>query len=224
MPGDAVPALHPTPSWWLEHMPSRAPNTAVPPHAEVLVIGAGLTGCSVAWWLSRAGRRCTLLDARGVAGGATGRNGGHLRPDPARSFEVETTRELLDFICRERVDCDLRVGGAIAVPGPGAAPAAPTGTAVACTPHEVAKMLGSEAGAQGPGVFSPDDVQFFPAKVVALPLPLRVSARPLLEVSPERPQRDRILRASEGRPRVVLSVWPTLTGGGGVMREKNLCT
>ena len=38
---------------------------------EVLVIGAGLVGASVAWELTRAGRDVVLLDSSGVGGGAT---------------------------------------------------------------------------------------------------------------------------------------------------------
>ena len=55
-----------------------------------------------------------VLDARGVAGGATGRNGGHLWPNPASDFEAATVAELLAFIEREAVDCDLTRGGAAA--------------------------------------------------------------------------------------------------------------
>jgi glycine/D-amino acid oxidase-like deaminating enzyme len=46
--------------------------------ADVVVVGAGVTGCSAAWHLARSGARVTLLEARDVASGASGRNGGFL--------------------------------------------------------------------------------------------------------------------------------------------------
>jgi glycine/D-amino acid oxidase-like deaminating enzyme len=40
------------------------------------VVGGGVTGCSCALTLARRGRRVRLVDAREIAGGASGRNGG----------------------------------------------------------------------------------------------------------------------------------------------------
>ena len=115
----AGPVAHPTASWWLTNLPSNAVPTPLerpPADADVVVVGAGMTGCAVAYWLHELyGQRCVLLDARGCAGGATGRNGGHLWPNPARSFEAETTRELLEFIGREGVECDITQQGAAAL-------------------------------------------------------------------------------------------------------------
>ena len=44
--------------------------------ADVIVVGAGVTGTSIAWRLAETGRRVLLLDRRGVCSGASGRNGG----------------------------------------------------------------------------------------------------------------------------------------------------
>ena len=44
--------------------------------AEVAVIGGGVTGCSCALTLAERGVRVRLLEAREIAGGASGRNGG----------------------------------------------------------------------------------------------------------------------------------------------------
>jgi gamma-glutamylputrescine oxidase len=44
--------------------------------ADVEIVGAGITGVSAALSLARAGRRVRVHDAREVAGGASGRNGG----------------------------------------------------------------------------------------------------------------------------------------------------
>ena len=61
-------------SLWLDTAAAREPS---PPlrarsHADVAVIGAGITGLSAALLLARSGTRVTLLEARGVASGVTG--------------------------------------------------------------------------------------------------------------------------------------------------------
>lgn len=43
---------------------------------DTIVVGAGVTGTSIAWRLAEAGKRVLLLDKRGVCSGASGRNGG----------------------------------------------------------------------------------------------------------------------------------------------------
>lgn len=57
-------------------------------HADVIVIGAGTTGSSVAWHLARAGLSVRLLDKGAVASGASGASPGIVRQyyaDPALS-------------------------------------------------------------------------------------------------------------------------------------------
>lgn len=44
--------------------------------ADVVVVGGGVVGCSVAYRLAQQGRRVLLLEKRGLAAGASGRNGG----------------------------------------------------------------------------------------------------------------------------------------------------
>ncbi len=43
---------------------------------DVIVVGGGVVGCSIAYRLSLAGRRVLLIERRGLASGASGRNGG----------------------------------------------------------------------------------------------------------------------------------------------------
>ena len=45
---------------------------------DAVVIGGGIVGCAVAWFLSRAGLRVTLLDRDAIAGGTSGCCMGHL--------------------------------------------------------------------------------------------------------------------------------------------------
>ena len=74
-------------SYWLAE--TRPPHAvAVVDDPDVVVVGAGVTGCAAALRLAQAGKRVRLQDARGVAEGASGRNGGFaLRGMPA-PFEV----------------------------------------------------------------------------------------------------------------------------------------
>jgi gamma-glutamylputrescine oxidase len=45
---------------------------------EVAIIGAGITGVATALWLARAGINVRVLEARNIAAGASGRNGGFI--------------------------------------------------------------------------------------------------------------------------------------------------
>jgi glycine/D-amino acid oxidase-like deaminating enzyme len=72
-----------TPYWLDEEAPAR-PDVRLDGSADVVVVGGGVTGCSCALTLARAGLRVRLQDAREIAGGASGRNGGFaLRGAPA---------------------------------------------------------------------------------------------------------------------------------------------
>ena len=74
-------------AYWLAETP--LPRTAaVVDEPDVVVVGAGVTGCAAALRLAEAGQRVRVYDARGVAEGASGRNGGFaLRGMPA-AFDV----------------------------------------------------------------------------------------------------------------------------------------
>ncbi|KAL1724370.1 FAD dependent oxidoreductase-domain-containing protein [Schizophyllum commune] len=54
----------------------------LPSSADIVIIGSGITGTSVARTLLMSGRslRVVMLDARDACDGATGRNGGHITP------------------------------------------------------------------------------------------------------------------------------------------------
>ncbi len=56
--------------------------------ADVCIIGAGMTGCSAAIDLARAGFRVTVLDARRVGWGASGRSGGQFIADYACGYST----------------------------------------------------------------------------------------------------------------------------------------
>jgi gamma-glutamylputrescine oxidase len=61
--------------WWLDAAAPPLPPVRVD-DPEVEIVGAGITGCSCALTLARSGVRVRVHDAREVAGGASGRNGG----------------------------------------------------------------------------------------------------------------------------------------------------
>jgi gamma-glutamylputrescine oxidase len=75
-------------SYWLAepHGPILGANLAGPP--DVVVVGAGVTGCSAALTLARGGLRVRVHDAREIAGGASGRNGGFALRGGAAPYDV----------------------------------------------------------------------------------------------------------------------------------------
>ena len=76
-------------SYWLSE-PSAPFASVTVNDPDVVVVGAGVTGCAAALRLAQAGKRVRLVDGREVAGGASGRNGGFaLRGMPA-AFDVTT--------------------------------------------------------------------------------------------------------------------------------------
>ncbi len=53
---------------------------------EVVVVGAGITGTATALWLARVGVPVRVLEARQIAAGASGRNGGFLSIGTVESY------------------------------------------------------------------------------------------------------------------------------------------
>ena len=74
-------------SYWLaESAPLLASRPLAGP-AEVEIVGGGITGCSCALTLARAGRRVRLHEARAIASGASGRNGGFALRGGAMAYD-----------------------------------------------------------------------------------------------------------------------------------------
>jgi glycine/D-amino acid oxidase-like deaminating enzyme len=111
-------------SFWLEEEAAPLPATRLHGEPEVVVVGGGVTGCSCALTLAQAGVRVRLHEARAIASGASGRNGGfalrgglayydaarsELGPELARHF-WELTERTLDRMAELAGDAFVRTG------------------------------------------------------------------------------------------------------------------
>ena len=59
---------------------------------EVAIIGAGITGTATALWLARSGVQVRVLEARDIAAGASGRNGGFIAYGTTALYSKTTQR------------------------------------------------------------------------------------------------------------------------------------
>ena len=85
-------------------------------HAEVVVIGAGIMGLSIAYHLARLGvKDITVVDQSYLCGGASGRNGGGIRAQWSSEANVrlmqESIRMCQDFANEFKINVWLRQGG-----------------------------------------------------------------------------------------------------------------
>ena len=106
-------------SYWLDEPAEARPAPELEGRADVTVVGGGITGCSCALALAEAGLRVRLFDAREIAGGASGRNGGFaLRggaapyPVLAESIGDEATADLWRWTEAELVELGTVAGDA----------------------------------------------------------------------------------------------------------------
>ncbi|KAK6002944.1 hypothetical protein QM012_000789 [Aureobasidium pullulans] len=95
--GSSLPHRDPTHSYWLENPPFpdlvNIQSEKLPAQRDVVIIGSGITGAAVARSLLQESQRknqnitITVLEARDICSGATGRNGGHIKASPHETFE-----------------------------------------------------------------------------------------------------------------------------------------
>ncbi|GJC98444.1 FAD dependent oxidoreductase [Colletotrichum higginsianum IMI 349063] len=118
-PGQAdLPSAKSTASYW-HREPSAAllgqrTTGALPPTADIVVIGSGITGAFATKELleRQAGKTVLLLEAREICWGATGRNGGHCQPvaynpnTTIADFELRNYTHLADLIAANAIPCD----------------------------------------------------------------------------------------------------------------------
>ncbi|OAL74950.1 FAD dependent oxidoreductase [Trichophyton violaceum] len=100
----------------------------LPSECDILIIGGGYSGASVAYHIFQGNEtppNTVLLEARQLCSGATGRNGGHIRPEmyghasrfisrhgveataEIVKYEISHLRIIADVIEREKIDCDF---------------------------------------------------------------------------------------------------------------------
>ena len=101
---------------------------SLPERCDVVIVGAGYAGAATAYHLVKDCPNVSsivVLEARETCSGATGRNGGHLRPDlyghiptyvdrygvklaaEIAEFEIANMWAIKETIEKEQIDCDL---------------------------------------------------------------------------------------------------------------------
>lgn len=134
------PVAKPVASFWnVEKRPLDDHRTTpdLPEACDIVIIGAGFAGVATAYNLLKDNPNppssIVLLEARNVCSGATGRNGGHVKPDTyfnvskhAERFGLETAAQLAAFeaanvqavkelVETEKLDCDFHLTRAVDV-------------------------------------------------------------------------------------------------------------
>jgi len=127
---DSMPRLRVDVPVWLgrraaDRRPLRFPPLSTNLDADVVVIGGGITGASVAWRFAAAGTRVALIEAARIARGSTAASTALLMQEPDEDFallaskygsararriwqlSLGATHELVDTMTRLRIRCDL---------------------------------------------------------------------------------------------------------------------
>jgi len=103
-----IPVPRPTTPHWLKdpHSLAQIQSPSLPKDVDVVVIGSGITGMSIAKTLlsQSPSVRVTILEARTLCSGATGRNGGHIVTYGAAAYSrakevlgAEAATKFVDF-------------------------------------------------------------------------------------------------------------------------------
>src|SRR5438034_9220693 len=102
------------PSHWLAQLPPEPWRAVVPLPArtEVVVVGGGVVGVAIAYWLARLGAAPLLLEARGLASGASGRNAGVVL---AGRSALEDARMLREVLRTEEIEAGYEEHGHLAL-------------------------------------------------------------------------------------------------------------
>lgn len=135
-----APVPKPLPSLWTSEprlLDNHQSSATLPSTADVVIIGSGLAGTGTAYHLLHENSpdppSIVLLEARQICSGATGRNGGHVKPDTYFSapkyiklygaeaaaemarFETAHVYAVKELVEREGLECDFHLTRAIDV-------------------------------------------------------------------------------------------------------------
>ena len=163
-----------TPSPWLAELRGESVSSSpLPEECDVAIVGAGMTGCSLAFHLQESQRllggaplRVVVIDSRGISGGASGRNGGILWPSGEEPFELRTA-DALNFFCQTHgADAHFLHGGGVSLVEDPEDDDNEDCLLEGVTSVDPAKCLGARPGAFCRGYLDSRVSSFWPAKVV----------------------------------------------------------
>ncbi|KAF4806272.1 Gamma-glutamylputrescine oxidoreductase [Colletotrichum siamense] len=130
-PPEPFPVADATLPFWrtdLHELDSHQSTPDLPQTCDVLIVGSGLSGASIAYQIldnNSSPPSMVILEARQACSGATGRNGGHVKPDlyyrvpqyarmygkkaaaEMAVFEMSHVQAIKDLVEKEKIDCDF---------------------------------------------------------------------------------------------------------------------
>lgn len=130
----SLPLPNSTTSFWRNNphkLDDHRSTPDLPTTTEILIIGAGFSGVACAYYLTTASQSLapsiTLIEARELCSGATGRNGGHVKPDTYYNlpkytqlfgaeaaaciarYEASQLYAVKSLVEKESIDCDFHL-------------------------------------------------------------------------------------------------------------------
>lgn len=133
------PVVDPIPTVWTaqpHHLDTHQSTPELPAKCDILIIGSGFAGVSTAYHIlknTKSQPSVVLVDARNHSSGATGRNGGHIKPDTyyntpkyerlygteqasrLQKFESSQVLAVKHLVDSEGLDCDFHLTRAVDV-------------------------------------------------------------------------------------------------------------
>ncbi|KAL5341633.1 FAD dependent oxidoreductase [Aspergillus crustosus] len=126
-----IPVPNATTPFWrteLHELDSHRTTPDLPSDCDIVIIGAGFAGAALAYYLyedNPTPPSVVILEAREACSGATGRNGGHMKPDvyynvpkyikkygvraavDVARFEASQVHAVKELVEKENIDCDF---------------------------------------------------------------------------------------------------------------------
>ncbi|KAK9792851.1 putative FAD dependent oxidoreductase domain-containing protein [Seiridium cardinale] len=126
-----IPVPNSTKPFWrteLHELDDHRTSSDLPSEADIVIVGAGFAGAALAYYIyedNPTPPSVVILEAREACSGATGRNGGHLKPDvyfslpkyikkfgvkaavDIANFEASQVYAVKELVEKEKIDCDF---------------------------------------------------------------------------------------------------------------------